>query len=153
MSPFTRVSFLGNPGQIIAMSGWCIFLPPAHIDFTLHSAQVSHGSQIFTPCLLHAFRMVSSLSTTPLFQHNLLSALFPNDVSSRVDSCYTRGHIRPTVHLAMNLSHLFPNLFISFLADRRAMDRIPHEISSHPELLEGVESRWRLVPLTDPTPS
>ena len=50
----------------------------------------------------------------------------------------------------MNLSHLFPKLFITFLADRRAMDRIPHEISSHPELLEGVEGRWRLVPLTDP---
>ncbi len=52
--------------------------------------------------------------------------------------------------MAMNLLGSFPDLHITFLADRRALKRIPQELSAYPELVKRFKGRYRVVPMTNP---
>ena len=55
-----------------------------------------------------------------------------------------RGHLRPYVHITSNLLSLNPHLFITLLADRRAVQRIPQELSAHPSIAKVFKDAGRV---------
>ena len=55
-----------------------------------------------------------------------------------------RGHLRPYVHITNQLLALAPNLHITLLADRRAVQRIPQELSAHPSIAKVFKNSGRV---------
>lgn len=51
--------------------------------------------------------------------------------------------------MSMTLLRLFPHLYITFLADRRGVNRISQELASYQDLRAN-EGRWKVEPLVDP---
>lgn len=47
----------------------------------------------------------------------------------------------------MHLLNLFPNLKITFLADRRGVKRIPEGLLAYPDLIKANKDRYRVVSL------